>query len=136
MARAVLTSAWSQRHGFRETLEEFQPLRCHTQVRTALGRATGAPLGLPLLTRLLRALRGLAAVRLLERAPQPLHEIDHLRLPRLLAGRELDRLPLHLALDDAQQVFAVLVGVLGGVPLRGKIADERLVHFEFFAPDA
>src|SRR6187200_18092 len=89
----------------------------YTQTRTALGRVTGAPLGLPLLSRLVRALRGLAAASLLEGAPQPFHEIDHLRLPRLLAGRELDRLSLHLALDDAQQVFAVLVGVLGGVPV-------------------
>src|SRR5581483_2870675 len=79
----------------------------------------------------LRAAAAFRAARLRQAAAQPLHQIDHFGLTRFLRGLERRFLALRLALDDPQQVLAVLIGVLRGIPVGGEAVDERLRHVEF-----
>src|SRR3954469_23569348 len=72
-----------------------------------------------------------APARTLERLPEPLHQVHHLAVPRLISSLEVSLGALHLGLDDLHQVGAVFVRVLRGVPGVGEILDERARHLQF-----
>src|SRR5436190_20577519 len=108
------------------------PFSLHAQAHTTSSRSAA----LRSMTRLLvdgrflcflAALTGCGAARF-QALPQPFHQIHHLAGGGRFRGGEAGLLAFHPRLDQLHQILAVLVSVLGRVPLGGGVVDGHLRH--------
>ena len=65
-----------------------------------------------------------------EALAEALHEVDDLAFGRRLGRRQPRLLSLDARLDQLHQIVAVLVGVLGRIPLGREVLDQHLRHVE------